>query len=258
MSVKGQAAFLSLLTMTGIYYAYPRVSVPKTVSDFVDAPISEQLEGRSFGGASGRITGKLEPIQIPIPPAPPRPERPKTESGLGPACKPFLEVGLNSAAIAGATPQATRENVGAFFEKFGLRILSYRDNDSCGSVLLQVRKPDGLADTVRLSAAKRKALSARKELEEVKDVYPDGAYYRIIFAENLYPSRIREMFSVFPDLSVVYPRNDAAAGGVRAQLSADDIGDLKAVAAGLKKQFPSTITYAEVKDEFTVVRFADK
>ena len=245
--------------MTWVFRIAMAASTPKIPSDFIDAPISEQGEGWSFGGAGGRFKGKLEAIQIPMPEVPARPERPKAEAGQGPGSKPFIEAELYAAAIKGGTPRETRENVGSFFEKFGLRILTYRDDDACGEVRLDFRKPAGLEDTVRLSAAKRKALGAIKELEEVKDVYPDGAYYRVVFAADLYPARILELFSGFPDLKVVFPRkNEEGAGGVRTQLSAENIGDIRAVAESLKKQFPSTIASAEVKTEFAVMRPAEK
>ena len=259
MSAKIPIVFFSLVVMTGIYHAATGVRLPKIPSDFCDAPISEQTEGWSFGGSSGRIKGKLEAIQIPIPETPQRPEKPKAESGLGAGSKPFIEAALYRAAIAGGTPQGTRENVESFFEKFGLRILKYQDEDACGEVRLDFRKPNGLADTVRLSAVKRKVLNDIKGLEEVKDVYQDGSCYRVVFAADLYPVRIREIFSGYQDLTVVFPRkNETGAGGVRTQLSAENIDDIQAVAARLKKQFPSTVASAEVKTEFSVMRPSDK
>ena len=184
MSGKSPLVFLSLVIMTGIYRAAITAAFPKTPSDFCDAPISEPAEGKSFGGSSGRITGKLEAIQIPIPAAPLRPEKSIAESGQGPIGRPFIEADLISAAIAGRTPQETRENVESFFSKFGLQILKYQDNDACGTVRLDFRKPEGITDTIQLSMAKREALRQIKELEEVKDLYPVNSYYRVIFSMN--------------------------------------------------------------------------
>ena len=258
MSGKTPVVILSLAVMAGIFHAATSVNLPVTRSDFCDAPLSEPAEGQSFGGATGRISGKLEAIQIPIPAAPQRPEKPKAGSGQGPLSKPFIEAELYGAAIDGRTPQETRENVGAFFEGFGLRILSYQDNDACGEVRLDFRKPGGLEDVVRLSAAKRKAMNEIKGMAEIKDVYQDGSSYIAVFAADLYPARIRELFSGFPDLTVIFPQKNAARAGVWTQLSAEDISDIRALAARLKKQFPTTVASAEVKTEFAVIRPSDK
>lgn len=237
MRVKQAAVFLLLVLLTGLYRAATGVRFSDTLSGFSDAPISAHLKSRA--------AGQLDAIQVPMPETPRRPEETLAGGGADPDGRPFITADLISAAIAGGTPQETRENVELFFGRLGLRIIAYRDNDACGEALLEFSRPAGMEGAVRLASEKREALKAARELGEIAEV--SGSSYRVIFSGRLYPARIREIFSVFPDLAVTLPGTGAAPGGfIRVQLSANDMANLEAAAAKLKKRFPSTIFSAAV------------
>ncbi|MCX5784180.1 MAG: hypothetical protein NTX59_00670 [Elusimicrobia bacterium] len=243
------AVLLTAILATAVYFIAGQgnnKNRPDDLRDAVSSDFNTAIPVLSKGDA-----------QIPAPAAPQRLEKSKTESGQEGQSKPFIMAELISARLAGGTPQETRDNVEAFLGKLGLKIIFYQDNDAYNSAQLNFRQSEGTIDAVKLAYAKSQDLRTIKQLAEVKEIYPVTSYYRVIFSRDLYSPRIRAIFSEFPDLTVTLPpKNRAMAGSVWTHLATDGMDNPKAVAARLKKQFPDTISSAQVMVSVEVARFS--
>ena len=243
------AVLLSVILAAAVYFIAGPGTAKDKPNDLRDAVASD------FNTAIPVLS--KDDAQIPIPAAPQRLEKSKTESGQEGVSKPFIMAELISAKLAGGTPQETRSNVEAFFGKLGLKIIFYQDNDAYNSAQLDFRQAAGAIDAVKLAYVKSQNLRTIKQLAEVKEIYPVTSYYRAIFSMDLYSPRIREIFSEFPDLTVTLPpKNQAMAGSVWTHLATDGMDNPKAVAASLKKQFPDTVSSAQVMVSVEVARFS--
>ncbi|MFA6434636.1 MAG: hypothetical protein WCW52_08070 [Elusimicrobiales bacterium] len=247
---------LPAILIAAVYAVSGRGNTHSKPNDLRDAAAEETT--RDFDTTIPAILKNGESISIPA--APEKPGQTEAEKYQEGVSRPFINAELISAAVAGTTPQETRANVEAFFGKLGLKILFYQDNDAHGTVRLDFRKPAGMIDATKLAYVRSRDLREIKRLAEVKEVhttYSDRPSYSVFFSKDLYAPRVREIFSAFPDLAITLrPENTAMTGSIWTHLSTENMNDPKAAAAKLKKQFPGTISSAEVMVSVTVGEFS--